>query len=82
MYAPALPGVYLLWDREVLIFVGHAPAPQTILERLMDHYCGRTRPAQATHCGWELVDVAPWLDRLGTVGVGAQAANAVYAEAD
>jgi hypothetical protein len=53
MYAPPAPGIYLLWDRDVLIFVGHARAPETILDRLMDHYCGRARPSQATHCGWE-----------------------------
>lgn len=53
MYAPACPGAYTLWDRERLIFVGHAHAPETILDRLMDHYCGRARPSQATHCSWE-----------------------------
>lgn len=53
MYAPATPGRYVLWDREALIFVGEAQAPQTILARLMDHYCGRAHPSQATHCAWE-----------------------------
>jgi hypothetical protein len=53
MYAPAVPGVYRLWDRDALIFVGEANPPATILERLMDHYCGRARPSQATHCAWE-----------------------------
>lgn len=54
MYAPPAAGVYMLWDRDVLIFVGQARAPHTILERLMDHYCGRAKPSQATHCSWEV----------------------------
>lgn len=54
MYAPPAPGTYMLWDRDVLIYVGHADAPQTILQRLMDHYCARAKPSQATHCSWEL----------------------------
>ncbi len=53
MYAPASPGSYMLWDRDALLFVGRAAAPQTILEKLMDHYCGRAAPSRATHCGWE-----------------------------
>jgi hypothetical protein len=53
MYAPSLPGRYRLWDRDTLIFAGQARAPGTILECLMDHYCGRARPCQATHCAWE-----------------------------
>ncbi len=53
MYAPAAPGAYTLWDRDVLLFTGQARAPHTSLERLMDHYCGRARPSQATHCAWE-----------------------------
>jgi hypothetical protein len=57
IYAPAVPGVYTLWDREVLIFVGEARAPRTILDCLMDHYCGRSKPSQATHCVWECVDI-------------------------
>lgn len=53
MYAPACAGTYTLWDRDRLIFIGHARAPRTILDCLMDHYCGRARPSQATHCTWE-----------------------------
>jgi hypothetical protein len=53
MYAPASPGVYVLWDRDTIIFVGHAEEPHTILAKLMDHYCGRAAPSQATHCGWQ-----------------------------
>ena len=53
MYAPAAPGRYTLWDRDVLIFVGRAAPPHTILDRLMDHYCGRALPSRATHCAWE-----------------------------
>lgn len=82
MYAPALPGVYMLWDRDVLLFVGHASAPETILGRLMDHYCGRARPAQATHCSWELVNVAAWLDRVGPAGFAAEETSQIYAEVD
>lgn len=62
MYAPAAPGTYTLWDRDVLLFIGEAPAPQTILERLMDHYCGRARPSQATHCAWEVVELCAVVD--------------------
>ena len=53
MYSPASPGTYTLWDREALIFVGRAEAPHTILEKLMDHYCGRAAPSRATHCAWQ-----------------------------
>jgi hypothetical protein len=53
MYAPACAGSYTLWDRDRPIFIGHARAPSTILGCLMDHYCGRARPSQATHCSWE-----------------------------
>ena len=63
MYAPAEPGVYLLWDGEALILVGHARAPETVLGRLMDHYCGRAHPSHATHCGWDLTNTEPWLER-------------------
>lgn len=52
MYAPPSPGRYTLWDRDTLIFIGRASAPHTILEKLMDHYCGRAAPSQATHCEW------------------------------
>ena len=52
MYAPARPGAYTLWDRDMLIFSGQASAPQTILEKLVDHYCGRAAPSRATHCEW------------------------------
>ena len=65
MYAPAEPGIYLLWDGDALILVGHARAPETVLARLMDHYCGRVQPSHATHCGWELVHIEPWLERVG-----------------
>jgi hypothetical protein len=53
MYAPAAPGRYALWDRDALLFVGRAAGPHTILERLMDHYCGRVAPSRATHCTWQ-----------------------------
>lgn len=82
MYAPPCPGVYLLWDRDVLIFVGHARSPETILARLMDHYCGRARPSQATHCGWDLADADAWLRRLGKVGAAGEPAAPAYAEVD
>jgi hypothetical protein len=65
MYAPAEPGIYLLWDADTLILVGQARAPQTVLGRLMDHYCGRAAPSRATHCGWELEHTERWLDRVG-----------------
>ena len=82
MYAPAVPGVYMLWDRDVLLFVGHAAAPQTILDHLMDHYCGRRKPSAATHCSWELREVERWLERVGTVGVAEPTPSSSYAEAD
>jgi hypothetical protein len=82
MYAPATPGVYMLWDRDVLLFVGHARAPHTILGYLMDHYCGRRKPAAATHCGWELRELDRWLGRVGAVGVAEAQALPAYVEAD
>jgi hypothetical protein len=54
MYAPAAPGRYSLWDRDTVIYFGEARAPDTILERLMDHYCGRAQPSHATHCAWRV----------------------------
>jgi hypothetical protein len=53
IHAPASPGTYTLWHHEALIYAGRASLPHTILERLMDHYCGRAVPCRATHCGWE-----------------------------
>ncbi|HET7197857.1 MAG TPA: hypothetical protein VFI86_04265 [Burkholderiales bacterium] len=50
--APAEPGRYVLWDRDTVIFVGEVSAPHTLLDRLMDHYCGRAWPSRATHCAW------------------------------
>jgi hypothetical protein len=79
MYAPACAGVYMLWDRDGLIFVGHARAPGTILDRLMDHYCGRARPSQATHCSWRLTGIDSLLE-LAKVGASAEPALAAYEE--
>lgn len=81
MYAPAAPGVYTLWNRDVLLFVGQARAPETVLERLMDHYCARAKPSCATHCGWELTDLQTWLERAG-IGVEPERPRSIYAEAD
>ena len=81
MYAPAVAGVYLLWDREALIFIGEARSPDTVLSKLMDHYCGRAKPSNATHCGWEISDsAARWRRWLGQVGVHPEEAE--YAETD
>jgi hypothetical protein len=52
MYAPRVAGTYTLWNGDVLICAAEVVAPGTILDRLMDHYCGRAKPSQATHCGW------------------------------
>ncbi|HEX7054047.1 MAG TPA: hypothetical protein VF211_08985 [Burkholderiales bacterium] len=82
MYAPAASGVYMLWDGDTLVFVGHACAPDTVLARLMDHYCGRAQPSQATHCGWELRNTQRWLDRVGRIGARERAEPPVYAELD
>jgi hypothetical protein len=79
--APAEPGVYLLWDREVLLFVGEAKSPSTIQSRLMDHYCARARPSQATHCSF-ILNVVDWMGPLGRVGVPAAVESSIYAEAD
>lgn len=80
MYAPAVPGVYMLWDREALVFVGEARAPESVLSKLMDHYCGRAKPSSATHCGWEISDSLPWRRWLGRVGVHPEETQ--YAETD
>jgi hypothetical protein len=54
MYTPALPGRYALWDRDTVIFIDEARAPRTLLDCLMDHYCGRAQPSRATHFAWQL----------------------------
>ena len=81
MYAPAVAGTYMLWDGDVLIYAAEVAAPATILERLMDHYCGRAKPSQATHCAWQPSAAGDWLGRLGKIGPPVEAALA-YAEAD
>ena len=54
MYTPATPGRYTLWDRDTVIYFGEARAPHTLLDCLMDHYCGRAQPSRATHFTWQL----------------------------
>jgi len=74
--------MYMLWDRDVLLYVGHAAGSVTILSRLMDHYCARAKPSQATHCSWELSENPQWMGRLGQVGVAAEVSASNYAETD
>jgi hypothetical protein len=49
--APADAGVYVLWQREELLYVGRA---QNIRGRLLEHYARRVPPHDASHYGWEI----------------------------
>ena len=56
--APEEPGVYLLWQDGVVIYIGHALGRgTTIRSRLIDHFSGREGACtrQTTHYSWELV---------------------------
>jgi|SRR5438105_4956176 len=53
--APDDPGVYALWDRDELIYIGRAGGDQTTIQcMLMAHFHGRIEPVSATHYSWEL----------------------------
>ena len=53
--APGDPGVYALWDKDELIFIGRADGHgATIQSMLMEHYGGKIEPTSATHYSWEL----------------------------
>jgi hypothetical protein len=55
--APNAAGVYALWEREELIYIGCAPGGRsTIRSNLVDHYAGTRGPwtQYATRYGWEL----------------------------
>jgi hypothetical protein len=49
--APDDSGVYVLWEREELLYVGRALRIRT---QLLEHYARRVAPHDATHYGWEL----------------------------
>jgi hypothetical protein len=49
--APADAGVYVLWEREELVYIGRT---QNILGQLLQHYARHVAPHDATHYGWEL----------------------------
>jgi|SRR6185503_16242369 len=50
--APDDSGIYLLWEREELLYVARA---QRIRTQLLEHYARRLAPHDATHYGWEVV---------------------------
>ncbi len=55
--APEDHGIYALWEREELIYLGCAPGPDFTIQRaLRRHAAGADGPCteQATHYGWEL----------------------------
>ena len=53
--APDDPGVYALWDRDELIYIGRADGDQTTIQSmLLAHFHGKIEPASATHYSWEL----------------------------
>ncbi len=57
--APNAAGVYALWERAELIYIGWAAGgPVTIRSRLIEHYTGQGDPwtQYATHYAWELND--------------------------
>jgi hypothetical protein len=53
--APADSGVYILWDKEVALYIGHVIAnSHTINSLLMEHYVRQRQPSDATHYSWEI----------------------------
>jgi hypothetical protein len=54
--APADPGVYALWEKDELIYYGHARGESaTIQSRLKEHLRREnTCTSGATHYGWEI----------------------------
>lgn len=52
--APRSGGVYVLWDADVVLFIGHVAANgHSIHSRLMEHYVCQRAPFEATHFTWE-----------------------------
>ena len=55
--APALAGVYVLWERDEAIYIGSARGGEaTIRSRLQEHYARRAIPHEATHFSFEVCD--------------------------
>ncbi len=53
--APVAEGIYALWSREEMIYVGSAASGTTIKAQLLEHFAGRNPcTAHATHYTWEL----------------------------
>lgn len=52
--APEDPGVYELYEREELVYVGYAELPAGIQSRLLQHYYALREPARASHYAWEI----------------------------
>jgi len=50
--APEDSGIYVLWERDELLYVARA---HTIRGQLLEHYARRLAPHDATHYGWEVV---------------------------
>jgi hypothetical protein len=50
--APPTAGVYVLWERDELIYIGATRGDATIRSMLQDHYARRTRPHDASHFSW------------------------------
>jgi hypothetical protein len=54
-YAPEEPGVFTLWDRGELIYIGSARRPATLREALLGHLAGANPCTRtATHYGWQI----------------------------
>jgi hypothetical protein len=47
-------GVYCLWDRSVILYIGRSEFGTTIQSQLIDHYARKLVPSEATHYSWEL----------------------------
>jgi hypothetical protein len=52
--APALAGVYVLCERDEVIYIGATRGETTIRARLQEHYARRAIPHDATHFSFEV----------------------------
>ena len=54
-YAPNEPGVYLLWQDDEIIYIGHAKRSLGLRAALTEHVEGRVECTRgATHYSWEI----------------------------
>lgn len=54
-YAPDDPGVYMLWENDEVIYIGHAKRGFGLRKALAEHMEGRVEcTRRATHYSWEI----------------------------